>query len=94
MKESMQVYSMGMFCSRVGGLMKIFTQSAGAMSLRDLTNPHKLAEQHAAQLRDGVAERYPHHPKQLMTGPKRHRMTVAGQLNSAHVYNQRERWSR
>ena len=48
MKESMQVYSMGMFCSRVGGLMKIFTQSAGAMSLRDLTNPHKLTQQHAA----------------------------------------------
>ena len=96
MKESMHVHSMGRFCSRVGGLMKIFTQAAVAMSLRDLTSPHTLAEQHAAQerleaqLRDGGAEKYPHHPKQLMTGPKRHRMTIAGQLNSPHVYKQRE----
>lgn len=48
MNESIQVHSMGRFSNRVGGLMKIFTQSAGAMSLRDLINPYTLAEQHAA----------------------------------------------
>ena len=38
----------------------------------------------------GAQKNIPTGPKQLMTGPKRHRMTIAGQLSSPHVYNQRE----